>query len=68
MTNSYSQKQDTEQGVSVKTAAKFFGVQAQTIREWCKLGKLPAFRTPSGRIAYIPESALVLHKAEGAGV
>ena len=37
-----SEKKETIYGA--EKLAKFFGVTKQTAREWCKKGKLPAFK------------------------
>jgi len=37
-----TQKKETIYGA--EKLAKFFGVTKQTAREWCKKGKLPAFK------------------------
>ena len=43
--------------LDVQQAAKRWQVCADTIRQWVRLGKLRAIRTPGNRIR-IPESAL----------
>jgi excisionase family DNA binding protein len=36
--------QDTDKILKVEELAKFFGVSRKTVWEWCKQGKLPAFK------------------------
>lgn len=50
---------------SIKQAAKYLGVSAQTLRNWEKLGRItPLYRLPSGHRRYTSEQLIRFRKGE----
>lgn len=50
---------------SIKQAAKYLGVSAQTLRNWEGLNRLvPAYRLPSGHRRYTLEQLVKFRKGE----
>lgn len=48
---------------SIKDAAKYLGVSAQTLRNWEKIGRIvPEYRLPSGHRRYTSEQLIRFRK------
>jgi excisionase family DNA binding protein len=47
--------------------AERLGVADETVRQWCKAGRIPALRLPSGRFKIRSEVVDAIERGEGLG-